>query len=717
MSSSPPNPSQASEPSGFRRDPALEGDPMADDNAVPSSRIPSTSSSSDSSNPTSGTDPAQVWLQSSDVCSSDSCSIAQLETDYDAANVHPASKIVSIIADALRKAEARHSKAHSELEMAKRAIRKIASSPPAEALDCVRRARETRDVYALSGIVSPAGNTPMDGRLQTLSGDPPDGCTVERKDSGINAIDDSAPAGDDGRRISTSPESTCDSVSVSVSASTPHSHSEQKYELFDNGIRQTKKYNQAICLNIAAGLVSFILLAVALSFLISAFVRAQRHPFLQAKYTNSSELQVPIVTICARFPDVHTFYKGAGAVDKRFTGLPIVTLTRYEHVQSGEEISYPDTEKLLDERVLGANRTYCERRLSVMDSRRFSDGIGLGPRVAPDRCSSCLRLGFKKNITLRADKASNTLNFAGVRLDFAISGLFSFCRFERDRTQNGVLGLFAKELYSRKDDLLRTGVISDPEGKANFSNPNVFGWPTLQIHPDLEGDSNNFAVDFYCNVYFFSGIYYPTANNDVGFVYNSTLRFWNRNPLKKGPFLNSFPREAQGTGVGEALKRLRKPSNDTLVSWLSVVSLDVYMEDIKEVDKSPTATVNQTAFVGTVDANRDASFKVRISQSVLGRREIVVTSRVDNHRLPPPNFPKPSSQSRIELDFSRYFVESLDTTRNFPVALFVADLLNYISLFTGLSFYTLVVAPIHIFMSRRAFQIQRFTGSGDMFPG
>ncbi|GAB0494555.1 hypothetical protein MMPV_005849 [Pyropia vietnamensis] len=294
---------------------------------------------------------------------------------------------------------------------------------------------------------------------------------------------------------------------------------------------------QARLTSLFSVMVAMFLFAIALTVLLSTYARSLRKPVVKVSLESAASLELPVISICSSFREVPAF---AAYPTDRYPGHPIFTARAFVHWEDGYQEAYPNTlsSGVVEEITTGsaaAPFSTCAERLSAMSLKRVLDNYdgfnGLKPLpgvdpLADPRCTACMRIGAGATSTLASSggRMSLSANRAaaglpiGISLSLTTSDAFQFCVDGRMRRSQDTGFIFPHSLAAMTESILEHIDDITAQGILDFGDRDPFErnlegerkWFSL-TYGGFSSDDADFEqlVSMHCNVYFFSGYFYP----------------------------------------------------------------------------------------------------------------------------------------------------------------------------------------------------------------
>ncbi|KAI0564690.1 hypothetical protein FGB62_24g25 [Gracilaria domingensis] len=439
------------------------------------------------------------------------------------------------------------------------------------------------------------------------------------------------------------------------------------------------------CLTTAAWVFAVFGMMVTIGFLAADFWYAQKHVAIHVERSKQQPQELPAITICSFVPNVPSF---SNYPSSEYPGLPIFgiqRLTRYNKSTSllVSDKTYPDilatsSKSEVEDVLLSHDLSQCSGN-EGFDVEREMKGLILGNDLGiqnnenEERCYHCIRLGLKSRIKLYPPPSEeDAILPPAINMKLYRTKLLAACRTEYHRRNIMVVSLFVDEIQKYAEQLGGQGVL-------DFNNEDVekaFGvdW--------FRADSHRF-FDFSCNVYFFSGFFYPSRDNaDISYRFDgSTEERWVK--TGSGPYYSAYTWSSNAADInGPNRVAIEK-------DFFTPDALELYVEEAKGVNI--TAAVSPSTKVSAIEAAEKTLYKFRTVLSQGKTEYEVIRSTSVSSQL---------GQSAVDLynvhfDFDSFETETIVTTPTMTWPEFVIDVFEFIGLFTGICIFTLIVAPAH----------------------
>lgn len=430
---------------------------------------------------------------------------------------------------------------------------------------------------------------------------------------------------------------------------------------------------------------------ITIGFLSADFWYAQQNVAIQIERSESTPLELPAVTLCSDLQNVPNF---AEYPTSNYPGLPLFGISTYIRTSRSSlkpelHVSYPDTfssfpgspiEDVIvsedSEKCLSASTGFDVQR--EMKSRHWigSSGAlqGFSSALAGTVCIHCFRLGFKKKEILQPyDTSVAAVLSPSIQIKMYKSRMFSACQSTVTRRDPVVDLMFASELL-----LFAKGL--DDRGILDFNGRNY-----SVLNQTQRGSNTRSQIDFFCNVYFFSGFFYPSLDNaSISYRYEAeSEEKWVKSG--EGPYYTVY-------SWSEDDPLLHGPNREVLErDTYAISAVRVFAEEASRVNSS-RAVLPQTS-ISVLDSSRAAVFTFkRVNQRGKNSYE-VKQARSETLGLSY----RVLDEYHIGFDFETFETETILTMATMSWPEFITDVFEFVGLFTGICIFTLIVAPAHSF--------------------
>lgn len=457
------------------------------------------------------------------------------------------------------------------------------------------------------------------------------------------------------------------------------------------GVEAVSEEEQRSCISKCAWGFAILGMIIAISFLIADFWSAQVNPALSTNLSQHEALNLPVVFGCLSIPNIPTFQE---LPNEQYPGTSLWGLRSYTHVDSKESLLYPKT-KLITEPALLGRPEHCSKTLQYMSKEAITSALNMNIDL-PNRCHSCLKIGAKNPITLSREAAIRRPS-GGVTLEFATSRLLEFCfnpaESPNSSLRNYLRGIVKAEGQSLVDRGILT-IIDSPSIGFAFD----FGFDDFKAaFPDSTAPRQNAEASVLCNIYFFSGYFFPAKpGTETRYSYDlyGGVESW-----KKVGNHSNFLQVKQDFTIQENLDVDREAilesmrGRDTTGGFL-VAETSVHIYKVDDPSDPPGAYKD---FAASLRRNhRDVLLFTKSIDN--GVSTYTTTLQYGERKV----FKAVGSYRRfnISLDYKTFETEAITRRPTTSTAEFLTDIFEYAGLFTGICAYSVLVGPARMYLKR-----------------
>lgn len=428
-------------------------------------------------------------------------------------------------------------------------------------------------------------------------------------------------------------------------------------------------------------------MTVTIGFLAADFYKAQRDVAIHMERTAPTSLELPAITICNNVPNLPGF---AHFPSGDYAGLPLFGITAYMRTRRNESekdelTKFPDIMAGFPyspvEKVMVGESPSCLNASVGFDVNREMRTLHAVRTVgslqqfsaAGGGCLHCFRIGFKRRELLQPYSTNDTTDSFTPAVEIRVfrSRLLHMCTSPSYK----VLVEVGPSLIS---ELIKYGTELENKGILNFN-----GAPYDVLKFQLKGLKWRKQNDFYCNIAFFSGVFYPSTDKaNISYAYNANVtQKWVQTGT--GPYYSSYAWE-------EGAPRIQGPSAKALLTDThALTGLLLYAEEAALVNT--TLPVSPKTNIGILGEQQDTIYTfTKVSEGGKAEYRVkensVLTSRVVD---------QPVSLYYLGFDFRTFETVTISTVPTMQWSEFVTDVFEFIGLFTGICIFTLIVAPVH----------------------
>ncbi len=448
-------------------------------------------------------------------------------------------------------------------------------------------------------------------------------------------------------------------------------------------------------------------MVIALSFLTADFYVARTNFAIHIERKNIT-VPYPAVTVCGPMPGLHFF---AHFPTPQYPGRPLMGVSRLSLRDTGSdemtEFNYPETAfpnaTYIEEVLSGPNRESCrgmKRETSVATAQSSFLTIGDFFNVKklttkgqvgefmPDSCYWCIRIGGENSIIAPNRNLENS-GIASPPYHLALfqSKLFVVCRdlhSFRNVVNRELIGEALKEHASKLQERGILDFADFPPGNPRYDPLALISYGFNHTDRYDQGDYYK-ATSFACNVYFYSGYFYPTEGNpDIRYRFEISNRSWVE--TGRGPYyeLGDFPTDTPDF-IGPDF------SSQVDQDIYSTNNMNVFIEDPDQITRGSKFVPADKKVYHAV-GGAQAFFSVnRFKQ--LGN----VQYRIDIHDIGSGSTRaidgKFEKGINILMAYRTAATEEISSVATVGWSQYITDVFEFIGLFTGVCVFTLIVAP------------------------
>lgn len=451
---------------------------------------------------------------------------------------------------------------------------------------------------------------------------------------------------------------------------------------FSNKMKSEKLKN---FIALSAWAVSLAGLATSLTFLTRDFIRSFQETPSVVQYEWSPVLDLPKIWFCIG----DTNQPFSFDVPDGYEGQPLFWMDFIMGTRSDIEVRYPDTERLrqLSFTSIETNGKECDGT-KVMDVDQYSEENFKRPRCF--HCMAVRRNPAFKVERRRGKHGDNLVDFSSrVVLRFSRQSFISSCRTTDIGLALDEHSFFRDTIKTHSKVLAEKGILDfgglDPLEGSNsglfFPMYRLGGWNTSVDFFVYD------VVDMYCNVYIFSGHFYPTKEGtDIRFEFNPNTYRWKRSG--KGPYFpldtSHFDAQGQRTQYANGQSESKMLGNEQFDNRSLLLGELLYIiTDATVFGEAKTLHVIDRDHVASVSFSRtEYRGQEMYEAKTMSTRLLRGQSKSINHIY------------LIELKFTGFFTRIVTKQQAMAWTAFLADFFGLTSLFLDISVYTILISPV-----------------------
>jgi hypothetical protein len=459
------------------------------------------------------------------------------------------------------------------------------------------------------------------------------------------------------------------------------------------GVVAVTRAERRSCMSTVAWTFAISGMVIAIAFLVVDFYTAQTRPVLRTSLVAARELELPVVTYCMGFPNIGSF-QNRGELGLK--GGALFGITQYDNFETAESFGSDEAHEKVFEPVTVGPASCRDRMQSFSPAQMLRENpANSSAGQQTEECFACFRNHNSRPVKLSAAK-SLPLGRPPVRVKLVRSQAVTYCfsgvtKYHSPSVRDSLVDVFlANSEALEKRGTLRADVSTVKQALLTVKNPPHYS-DDVKVHAEYVEQT----VSFLCNVYFFSGFFFPaTGDMDIQYRYGDG---GTNNPLKRrflrsgrGPWHEAY--YVDGQSSAERLTMAQELASTSSRDASRLERLFVYALD-RSFDRDPN--INDLAAI----LSHHVAMTLQFTYSV-------------NHGVPGFAADVSRGQEVIEFDGSTFSDFEVDmgmstfgkqvTTRRpaTSVAEFLTDVFEYAGLFTGVCAYSILVAPARMYLRR-----------------
>lgn len=475
---------------------------------------------------------------------------------------------------------------------------------------------------------------------------------------------------------------------------------------------------------VSAWLVALIGLIISLVFVTKDFLDSRKELASTVRYVENGEMGLPSLWLCTIDTHIPFF---SNLPTREYKGQPLFWIDFFRGTSSRLNVTYPDTHKMPQSGVISVNARgqHCTGE-EQLDPTNF-----LRENYVKPTCFHCItisrtpaliihepehdhgneehekksgvngRHSKKDPVSSSLEEFENPRSHAYLRL--AQHSALSSCR----RSRLGLAGIafifFRSEIKKHHKELSEKGILDfggmDPTQNIN----DQYLWP--RYRRGYRNGTLDFlmydVVDMFCNVYLFSGVFYPATDNDVKYKFNSSYYRWERSGegVYYPDVYESFYKEDKDIMPQEFSALIGGEERDGL-SYYSGFGIHV-MTNESRIGGAETFAVLEPNDLANLRLSRNLiygkeSFSKEVFRTKLKRSDVKAVNYV----------------YYLELGFSTFLTKVVSDQLTVSWPAFIADFFGITSLFLDVSVYTLIVSPMVMRARKKAWVARKMRRRG-----
>lgn len=469
---------------------------------------------------------------------------------------------------------------------------------------------------------------------------------------------------------------------------TPIKHSKWSLNRYFQSVASTREKR---IIAVSAWILALIGLIVSLVFVTKDFLDSRKELSSTVRFEESPTLDLPPLFFCSADSEIPPFMDFPS---QPYLGKPLMWL---EYVRGlNVNVTYPETMNLKQLSV--GSYDVMGRRCNA--SEFMDPQLYLKENTERPSCFYCLALSRYPPLTIQRERdTAEGISFSrmtSVRL--SQNSFISHCRMSQFGLTFAMLKFFKEELRTHHKTLADRGVLDfgslDPEDRGNDG----LLWPAYRL--GLRNTSVDFVVydivDMFCNVYLFSGLFYPSRAEDIRFKFDDKIFRWERSgsgPYYPEDFFDYYTTsEDIGLFSGTSLLGKEKYENKSIYDSSTI---------LVRTNESRIGGVETLAVVRPSEVT-----SVELSRNMIREKESFV-SDVIRTDLFPGDVRTVNNVYLLDIGFKSFLTRVVSDQQSVSWSAFAADFFGLTSLFMDVSVYTLIVSPLVVRGRQRALAARR----------
>lgn len=451
------------------------------------------------------------------------------------------------------------------------------------------------------------------------------------------------------------------------------------------GVEEVSEEEQRSCISKCAWGFAIVGMTIAIAFLIVDFWQSQANPALSTSLIQNEKLSLPVIYGCLTMPMVPAF---ENLPNDTYKGYSPWGLRSYSNADTNDSLLYPKT-KFITEHINLGRQEYCSQALQYLSAEAISES--LGDTFDPTRkCYSCLKIGSKIPLELSREAALRRSTGA-ITLEFASSNTLEVC-FNIGVSENAVHRTFIKDaLKTHGQELLSRGII-DLVNSPSLDFAFDLGFDSFDsAFPDDDGPRLTAETTVLCNLYFFSGYFFPVKpGTEVRYSFDHTrgLKAWQ--PVGNSKIFQVPVSDRKVAKKANRTTILAQIREEDVVTASTETAVNIYAVD----NPQTLPHIFRDYAVALRQNHRDVLLFTKTIENGIGK----YSSEVQRGAHKVFRAIQQYRRYNISLDFTTFETEDQTRRPTTSVPEFLTDLFEYVGLFTGICAYSVLVGPARMYL-------------------
>lgn len=444
---------------------------------------------------------------------------------------------------------------------------------------------------------------------------------------------------------------------------------------------------------VSAWLMALVGLIISLAFVTKDFLASRKELASTIRYDKTSEIELPTLHFCTTGTQLPPF---AELPNGEYQGQPLVWLDFIKGTSSNVSYVYPETKTLPEVRVesftLAGDSCIA---VEQMDPVQFEKENTQAPA-----CFHCFIVDRSSLFKLTEAAESNVRSVSNkflVRL--SQHALVSRCRKTQFGLPLDVLDFFRSAISHHAVKLKVMGIIDYGDYNPQREEDGYILWPSYRRgYKNKSRDTTmQDMADMFCNVYMFSGYFYPSTSSGIKYRFNSENYTWERTGT--GPYYpqdynllvgrnRAFGSLSHDEVIGNEVleERALYPGQHLFV--MTNYSADGINDVLAVV---PTDTIASVRLERNLALGKNESFQSdTVLEDVLGGD---IRTMADVYV--------------IDVSMQSFLTKVTGEQQSVSWSAFIADFFGLTSLFLDVSVYTVIVSPLIVQARKRRLKARK----------
>lgn len=456
---------------------------------------------------------------------------------------------------------------------------------------------------------------------------------------------------------------------------------------------------------LSAWVLALIGLIISLVLVTKDFINSRKEMASTIRFVESNILELPSIWLCTMDTSLPHFVEQPSGL---YRGQPFLWIDFFRGSRANANVTYPNTMELPQLDVITVNilGQRCKAQ-EVMNPEVYENENKMAPK-----CFQCFSISRRPAIEFEnvheniEDKHRTTTGDYTKHATFRISrhSFSSKCRTSQFGLSRDIFGFFKSQIKEHHAGLKEEGILDYGIFDAGNDFHDQYLWPLYRM--GFANATVDFAVfdviDMFCNVYMFSGYFYPSSSKAVKFKFNDVYYRWER--VGGGPY---YPGTFEDFYAGSS-------SAASLYSLNQQIGAEQYENKSMYAGQAVQILTNHSRIGGAeriaaLEPNHMAS--LRLTRNMIRDRESY-QANVFRTTIEPGDIRAVNYVYYLDLSFDTFLTRVVSDQLRVSWPAFIADFFGLTSLFLDVSVYTLIVSPLIMRARKRALLARKMIRRG-----